>query len=127
MALAATFDASELAKLNVGGIAPNAKEAQRWYEHARQIGAAEADQRVRRFGVVLVELGAQAIKCPSSHPLLRIQHDVVLSAHEPLLNARYSRPPSGPNGTASRTADFVHWRRSVPVRTFTGDLAVALA
>jgi hypothetical protein len=49
MALAATFDASELAKLNVRGIAPNAKEAQRWYERARQLGAAEADQRVRRL------------------------------------------------------------------------------
>jgi hypothetical protein len=49
MALAATFDASELAKLNVRGIAPNAKEAQRWYERAGQLGAAEADQRVRRL------------------------------------------------------------------------------
>ena len=49
MALAATFDASELAKLNVRGIVPNAKQAQRWYERARQLGAAEADQRVRRL------------------------------------------------------------------------------
>jgi hypothetical protein len=49
MALAATFDASELAKLNVRGIAPNAKETQRWYERARQLGAAEADQRLRRL------------------------------------------------------------------------------
>jgi TPR repeat protein len=49
MVLAATFDGSELAKLNVRGIAPNAKEAQRWYERAWHLGAAEADRRVRRL------------------------------------------------------------------------------
>ena len=50
MALAATFDASELAKRNVRGIAPDAKEAQRWYERARELGAAEAQQRISRLG-----------------------------------------------------------------------------
>ena len=50
MALAATFDESELAKLKVRGIAPDAKEARRWYERARQLGAAEAEQRMRRLG-----------------------------------------------------------------------------
>jgi TPR repeat protein len=49
MALAATFDVNELAKLNVRGIKPDAKEAERWYERARQLGATEADQRVRRL------------------------------------------------------------------------------
>jgi TPR repeat protein len=50
MALAATYDAIELARLKVRGIEPNAKEAQRWYERARQLGAAEAEQRLRRLG-----------------------------------------------------------------------------
>ena len=50
MALAATFDADELDKLNVRGIAPNPKEARRWYERARQLGAADAAQRITRLG-----------------------------------------------------------------------------
>jgi hypothetical protein len=50
MALAATYDAAELARLNVRGIEPNPKEAHRWYELARQLGAAEAEQRLRRLG-----------------------------------------------------------------------------
>ena len=35
MALAATFDAVELARIGVRGIQPDAKEARRWYERAR--------------------------------------------------------------------------------------------
>jgi hypothetical protein len=50
MALAATYDAAELRRLNVRGVEPNAKEAQRWYERARQLGAADAEQRLRRLG-----------------------------------------------------------------------------
>ena len=50
MALAATYDAAELARFNVRGIEPNAKEAQRWYERARRLGAAEAEQRLLRLG-----------------------------------------------------------------------------
>jgi hypothetical protein len=50
MALAATYDAAELPRLNVRGIEPNAKEAHRWYELARQLGAGEAEQRLRRLG-----------------------------------------------------------------------------
>jgi hypothetical protein len=49
MALAATFDVNELAKRNVRGIKSDAKEAERWYERARHLGATEADQRVRRL------------------------------------------------------------------------------
>jgi hypothetical protein len=49
MALAATFDAAELAKRRVPGIAPDAKEAQRWYETARRLGAHEAEQRLQRL------------------------------------------------------------------------------
>ena len=51
MALAATFDADELAKLGVRGVAPDPKEARRWYERARQLGAADAAQRITRLGV----------------------------------------------------------------------------
>jgi hypothetical protein len=50
MALAATFDPSELAKLKVRGMAPDAKEARRWYERAGQLGAGEAEQRITRLG-----------------------------------------------------------------------------
>jgi hypothetical protein len=51
MALAATFDATELARLSVrGGIQPDAKEARRWYERALQLGAADAEPRLRRLG-----------------------------------------------------------------------------
>jgi hypothetical protein len=50
MALAATFDADELAKLSVRGVAPDRKEARRWYERARQLGAVDAAQRITRLG-----------------------------------------------------------------------------
>ena len=50
MKLAATFDADELAKLKLVGVEPNPKEARRWYERARQLGAADAAQRITRLG-----------------------------------------------------------------------------
>jgi hypothetical protein len=50
MALGGTYDAAELARLNVRGIQPNAKEARSWYERARQLGASEAEQRLQRLG-----------------------------------------------------------------------------
>ena len=59
MSLAATFDADELAKLQVRGIQADAKEARRWYERARQLGAAEAEQRLRRLGANEARVDAQ--------------------------------------------------------------------
>jgi len=50
MALAGTFDASELAQLGVRGIQPDAKQARRWYERAQQLGASDAAERLRRIG-----------------------------------------------------------------------------
>lgn len=51
MALAATFDATELSRLSVrGGIQPDANEARRWYERALQLGAVDAEPRLRRLG-----------------------------------------------------------------------------
>ena len=50
MALAATFDAAELARMSVRGIQPDAKQARHWYERALQLGARDADQRLRRLG-----------------------------------------------------------------------------
>ena len=50
MALAATFDAAELARLKLRGVEADAKEARRWYERARQLGAAGAEERLRRIG-----------------------------------------------------------------------------
>jgi len=50
MALAATFDAAELGRLNVRGIKADSKLARQWYERARQLGAGAADERLRRLG-----------------------------------------------------------------------------
>ena len=50
MALAGTFDATELAQLGVRGIQPDPKQARRWYERAQQLGAGEAEERLRRIG-----------------------------------------------------------------------------
>jgi hypothetical protein len=50
MALAATFDAAELARLNARGIRPDGKVARQWYERARQLGARGAEERLRRLG-----------------------------------------------------------------------------
>jgi TPR repeat protein len=50
MALAATCDAADLLRHHLRGIQPDAKEAARWYERARQLGAGDADQRLQRLG-----------------------------------------------------------------------------
>lgn len=50
MALAATYDAAELSRLGVRGLQPDNTEAKRWYERAQQLGAGEAEQRLRRLG-----------------------------------------------------------------------------
>jgi hypothetical protein len=51
MALAATYDAAELTKMRVRGVAPDQTEAARWYERAHQLGAEGAEQRLQRLGV----------------------------------------------------------------------------
>jgi hypothetical protein len=52
-ALAATFDPNELARWNViGGIQPDREVALKWYEKARELGAAEAAERLQRLGAV---------------------------------------------------------------------------
>ena len=50
MALAATFDAAEFARLKLRGVEADANQARRWYERARQLGAAGAEERLRRIG-----------------------------------------------------------------------------
>jgi len=52
MALAATYDAVELDKPNLRHIRPDATLAKRWYERARQLGASEAELRLRRLGAM---------------------------------------------------------------------------
>jgi hypothetical protein len=49
LALAATYDPAELARLKVMGLKPDAGEARKWYEKARELGAAEAEARLRRL------------------------------------------------------------------------------
>jgi hypothetical protein len=50
MALAATYDATEYPRLNIKGIAPDPKEARRWYERAQELGVEGAKARLRGFG-----------------------------------------------------------------------------
>jgi hypothetical protein len=50
MALAGTFDATELAKPHLRNIPPDPVEAKRWYERAKVLGAAEAAARLQRLG-----------------------------------------------------------------------------
>ena len=50
VALAGTYDPDELAKMKVVGLQPNIEEARRWYEKARELGAFEAAERLRRLG-----------------------------------------------------------------------------
>jgi len=50
MALGATYDAAELDKPYLRGIGADARKAQRWYERALELGAGEADMRLRRLG-----------------------------------------------------------------------------
>ena len=50
VALAATYDPDELAKMRVVGLSPDATAARKWYEKARELGAPEAGDRLRRLG-----------------------------------------------------------------------------
>ena len=50
LALAATFDPAELARLRVMGLKPEPGEARKWYERAHELGAPEAEARLRRLG-----------------------------------------------------------------------------
>jgi hypothetical protein len=50
VALASTYDPDELAKIKVVGLQPNIEEARKWYEKARELGAVEASERLRRLG-----------------------------------------------------------------------------
>lgn len=49
MRLAATYDPAELSILKVQGIAPDPLAARKWYERARELGAAEAEERLTRL------------------------------------------------------------------------------
>ena len=49
LALGGTFDPVELAKLRVLGLQPDVASARQWYEKARQLGAREAEDRLRRL------------------------------------------------------------------------------
>lgn len=49
LALGSTYDPVELAKLKVFGLQPDVAAARRWYDRARQLGAVEAADRLRRL------------------------------------------------------------------------------
>jgi hypothetical protein len=48
--LAGTYDPDELAKIQVVGLQPDIEAARKWYEKARELGAIEASERLRRLG-----------------------------------------------------------------------------
>ena len=50
MALAATYDPTELERLGVQGLQPEPATAAKWYARARQLGSTEAAQRLQRLG-----------------------------------------------------------------------------
>jgi hypothetical protein len=50
MALAATYDPAELKGPLLRGVRPEPKEARRWYERARALGAPDAERRLQRLG-----------------------------------------------------------------------------
>jgi TPR repeat protein len=50
VALAATYDPDEVVKLNIVGLATDVQTARKWYEKARELGAAEAVERLQRLG-----------------------------------------------------------------------------
>lgn len=50
LALAGTYDPAELSRLRVAGVQPDLALARRWYEKARELGAKEADERLRQLG-----------------------------------------------------------------------------
>jgi hypothetical protein len=52
VALAATYDPEELNKMRVIGLVPDPAAARKWYEKARELGALEASDRLRRLGAV---------------------------------------------------------------------------
>ena len=50
VALAGTYDPDELAKMKIVGLQPDIEAARQWYEKARELGAVEASERLRRLG-----------------------------------------------------------------------------
>jgi hypothetical protein len=48
--MAATYDPAELGRLNAHGVVPDLAFARKWYERARELGAAEAAERLARLG-----------------------------------------------------------------------------
>ena len=49
LALASTYDPDELVRLSVVGTQPDRELARRWYERARELGAPEAERRLKRL------------------------------------------------------------------------------
>ena len=50
LALASTYDPDELVRLRVIGTQPDREMARRWYERAKELGAPEAESRLKRLG-----------------------------------------------------------------------------
>jgi hypothetical protein len=48
--MAATYDPTELSRLEAVAVTPDRNEARKWYERARELGAREAEERLARLG-----------------------------------------------------------------------------
>ena len=48
--LAATYDPTELERMQAQGVVPDRAEARKWYERAKELGAPEAEGRLARLG-----------------------------------------------------------------------------
>jgi uncharacterized caspase-like protein len=49
LAMGATYDPAEQARLALFGVVPDRNEARKWYERARELGSAEAEMRLARL------------------------------------------------------------------------------
>ncbi len=50
LALAATYDPAELERIGARFVQPDPQAARKWYERARQLGAPEAEERLKQLG-----------------------------------------------------------------------------
>lgn len=50
LALAATYDPAELARIGARFVQPDMQAARSWYERARELGATEAEEKLRQLG-----------------------------------------------------------------------------
>jgi hypothetical protein len=61
LALASTYDPDELVRLSVVGTQPDRELARRWYERARELGAPEAERRLKRLSAKQIDADLSSV------------------------------------------------------------------